>query len=271
VKKKNSISYKVTGISLIVALLLLIVTAVFINLTSTRTKLLAESNLIDTNQLYLLAVQVEQSPVAIVNNQKISAEEFNKFYVARDPVASSGLTIKDVKKALQLKCEIVNKLIIEKLVEQEAAKRDITASEQEIDARIAALKRTFPNQDKYNRHIARLPGGEDYIRRVAKSNILKDKLVEHEAVRGDDIDNDAQKTPDPANKKKVKKSRPTNASGVLIQRLKAKAEITNLLDDRHMILLRQTRLVAPGQKQKGLANIEVRVPEHLKKNLGGTK
>jgi hypothetical protein len=243
-------SRRLVGIIAIIALLLVAIISIIPNRNNTKPA--SDEVLLDTNSLYLAAVQAEPSPVATVNDQEISVEEFNKLYLARGGSSASKVTIKDVKKALVLKREITNNLIIKTLIEQAAAKHKVTVDEKEIDARMDALKKTFPNPDKYRLHIAQIPGGEDYLRSVARSNIFKEKLVDVMGVRLEASTTKAENT--------TKKDSGTGQfvrNAMLIQQLKAQAKISNWLEQRHIVMLRQTQLTGfPRETIKVATNLK---------------
>jgi hypothetical protein len=219
-------SRRLVGIIAIIALLLVAIISIIPNRNNTKPA--SDEVLLDTNSLYLAAVQAEPSPVATVNDQEISVEEFNKLYLARGGSSAS------------------------KVIEQAAAKHKVTVDEKEIDARMDALKKTFPNPDKYRLHIAQIPGGEDYLRSVARSNIFKEKLVDVMGVRLEASTTKAENT--------TKKDSGTGQfvrNAMLIQQLKAQAKISNWLEQRHIVMLRQTQLTGfPRETIKVATNLK---------------
>lgn len=250
---KTALNSSSRHIRVLAIIALLFVALLFVAIVSTVTNIYNTepaskpdpSDTTNTNSLYQTAVQAEQSPVATVNNQVIGAEAFNKLYLARTGHISSTITIKDVKKALALKRQIVGQLIVNTLVDQAAAKQNITVDKREIDASIDRLKKTFPSPEKYDLHVAQLPGGENYLRNVARTNLLKEKLVDVMGIKPDEKAYQTTKAAQAATAAQAKNGNTTESfirNALLIQQLKTQADISNLLEERHIVMLHQTKL-----------------------------
>lgn len=121
--------------------------------------------------------------VARVNKEDIQEEAFNEEYEIQsnlieaqmgegvlDQEISEGVTYKE-----QLKEEVLNSLILEELISQDASKKDIEVSEEEIDKSIEEMKNEMGGEEEYNKFLEEQNMDEEYIRNYTKKNILLPK------------------------------------------------------------------------------------------------
>ncbi len=90
---------------------------------------------------------VLKDPVAVVNGEKISKAELEKNF--KEAMASSGVgsTQLTADQKLQGYREILNGMIIEKLVDKQSA--NIQVSKEDLDAQLAKIKAQFPSEEVF--------------------------------------------------------------------------------------------------------------------------
>lgn len=118
--------------------------------------------------------------VAEVNGEEISLEEYEQEYSvykklyegqlgegALSEVGPDGTTLADI-----LKDDIMNKLILEKIVEQEAEKKDIKVNEEELNAAIAEIKESIGGEEKYDEFLIQSGFTEEYFQSNTEKELL---------------------------------------------------------------------------------------------------
>lgn len=118
--------------------------------------------------------------VAIVNDDIISLYELNQaFKPYRDKIRAMGYSLENERKMLfQVREELLNQLVSQKLTDQEIARLQITVDEAEVDAAIERFKQISYKTDETLRESLKLDGltMEDY-RREIKNQLLRNRLM----------------------------------------------------------------------------------------------
>lgn len=127
-----------------------------------------------------------ENVVARVNDEEIEEEVFEKEYDVQanlikkemgeevlEQEESDGMKVKD-----KLKEEILDSLILEEIISQDANEEGIKITEEEIDESIVDMKTSMGGQDQYDEFLEEQGIDEEYIRTFNKKNIL---LIKHKS------------------------------------------------------------------------------------------
>lgn len=115
--------------------------------------------------------------VAKVNGQEIKKEDLLKaLQVAQMQLAQMGRLPQGAPPAAFYR-EVLNNLVAQKLLQQEAKKQGITANDQEIDQQIASVKRQFPSEQDFQKALASQGITEASLRQEARDNIAFQKFL----------------------------------------------------------------------------------------------
>ncbi len=129
------------------------------------------------------SAEVVDRIVAVVNDDIILLSEFNEsFKPYADRIMTLGYSLEEERQTLfNIREEILNQLIDQKLTDQQIKQSKITVSENEIDKAIERLKETNLFTDEELREMLKAEGltMEEYQKRI-KDQILRAKLVNFE-------------------------------------------------------------------------------------------
>ncbi|MFH1784678.1 MAG: peptidylprolyl isomerase [bacterium] len=125
--------------------------------------------------------KIINKPVAIVNGEIITAKEFKKL---------SGPVIEQYEKVLEgedkderlkaLKKDLLNQLIEERLLIQEAKNKDVRATDIDIDDGIEEIKKNFDSDEEFKAELKKQDLSEKQFREKIKESLLVRKLIEKE-------------------------------------------------------------------------------------------
>ncbi len=144
--------------------------------------------------------QNEEGLVAKVNGEGITQEEYDiDFQVykniyekqlgegALSEIGSDGKTFES-----SLKQDVLDKLIVEKLIIQEATKKDITVTDEEVEEKIDQLIASFGGEDKYEEFLEKSNIPKDYFKENTKREILierhKGNFLEEESINEEEAE-----------------------------------------------------------------------------------
>lgn len=120
--------------------------------------------------------------VAKVNGQEIKKDELlQALQVAQMQLAQMGRLPQGAPPASFYR-EILDNLIAQKLLQQEAKKQGIKADEKEVDQQIAALKKRFPTEQDFQKALASQGVNEASLRQEARDNIAFQKYIKTEVL-----------------------------------------------------------------------------------------
>ncbi|HKV07393.1 MAG TPA: peptidylprolyl isomerase [Thermoanaerobaculia bacterium] len=120
--------------------------------------------------------------VAKVNGQEIKKEELLQgLQVAQMQLAQMGRLPQGAPPASFYR-EVLNNLIAQKLLQQEAKKQGIQADEKEVDQQIAAVKKRFPTEQDFQKALASQGINEASLRKEARENIAFQKYIRTEVL-----------------------------------------------------------------------------------------
>lgn len=125
--------------------------------------------------------KVVNKPVAIVNGEMITLDEYKK---VADPMIeqySKVFTGLDKESKLaELKKYILNQMIEEKILLQEAEKKKIKITDVDIDEGLKELKKSFTSEDDFKAELKRQNMTEKELRKKVKDSLSVRKLIEQE-------------------------------------------------------------------------------------------
>lgn len=115
--------------------------------------------------------------VAKVNGQEIKKEDLLKgLQIAQMQLAQMGRLPQGAPPASFYR-EVLENLIAQKLLQQEAKKQGLTADEKEVDQQIATLKTRFPTEEEFKKAIASQGVTETSLRQEARDSISFQKYL----------------------------------------------------------------------------------------------
>lgn len=120
--------------------------------------------------------------VAKVNGQEIKKEDLLQgMQIAQMQLAQMGRLPQGAPPASFYR-EVLNNIIAQRLLQQEAKKQGIKADEKEVDQQIAALKKRFPTEQDFQKALASQGVNEASLRQEARENIAFQKYLEAEVL-----------------------------------------------------------------------------------------
>ena len=130
-----------------------------------------------------------KDPVAVVNGEKISRAELEKNF--NDALTANGVPASKLTadQKLQGYNQILDGMIIEKLVNKQSA--DITVSKDEVDAQLAKIKKQFPSEDVFESEMKKSGLTMDKFTANLKRSIRQNKWMQAQ-VQGKDTVTDAE-------------------------------------------------------------------------------
>ncbi|MGI6711933.1 MAG: peptidylprolyl isomerase [Bacillota bacterium] len=166
----------------------------------------------------------EAKPVAVVNNEKISWESFNRYFeqvrISAQMMGTSFEGEEGKKNIAQLKNNTLDRMIDETLILQESKKRGIEVDQKEIQKNLEEqVKANFENDEKFREWLTFMKMTDQELERQIKVQLIIQKLFEQVSGKIEITDAEAQKhfEKDKNNWKKIK------VSHILISAQKNKA------------------------------------------------
>jgi peptidyl-prolyl cis-trans isomerase SurA len=120
----------------------------------------------------------QQGVVATVNGHPIFQTEVDKAYIAQlatNPQHQSPSS----DQADSLKLNILHTLIVETIVEQRAAKQNLTAADTEVDSKLAEMKAPY-TEEQFQAKLTASNLTLDELKRDLRRNLTQDKLINKE-------------------------------------------------------------------------------------------
>jgi peptidyl-prolyl cis-trans isomerase SurA len=120
----------------------------------------------------------QQGVVATVNGKPIFQTEVDKAYnaqLASNPRQQSP----SLDQADSLRLNILHTLIVEAILEQRAAKQNLTATDAEVDAKLAEMKAPY-TEEQFQAKLKASNLTLDELRRDVRRNLTQDKLINKE-------------------------------------------------------------------------------------------
>ncbi|WP_158736418.1 SurA N-terminal domain-containing protein [Alteribacillus sp. YIM 98480] len=124
--------------------------------------------------------------VAEVNGEEISKDEFESVYVSTlNTYAMQGMNIEEQDDGGEMKQQIqeqtVEQLIGQELLVQEANNRELSASQDEVEAELSSLKERFGSDEEFQQALESENLSEDDLQSDIEKQVKVEKLVEDEA------------------------------------------------------------------------------------------
>lgn len=125
--------------------------------------------------------------VATVNGQEIKKEDLLQgLQVAQMQLAQMGRLPQGAPPASFYR-EVLNNLIAQKLLQQEAKKQGIKADEKEVDQQIATLKKRFPTEQDFQKALASQGINEASLRQEARDTLAFQKYLKTEVLGNNQV------------------------------------------------------------------------------------
>lgn len=116
--------------------------------------------------------------VSRVNHDQISRSYFNQYCQLQYRINAKTVPVEDFKKfALEEKKKLLESLINYVLILQDAKKRNIKASKEEVDKQVAAFVKRFNSQEKLDEFLQSRKISLDNLRNEGTKNIIIGKLI----------------------------------------------------------------------------------------------
>lgn len=154
-----------------------------------------------------------KDPVAIVNGENISKADLEKSFgeaLAANGVSSSNLT---ADQKLQGYRQILDGMIIERLVDKQAA--DVKVSQDEVDAQLAKIKKQFPSEEVFESEMNKSGLTMDHFMSNLKKSMRQTKWMQSQVQGKDTITEADAKTFYDANTKEFANPDLVRASHIL--------------------------------------------------------
>ncbi|MGP4039823.1 SurA N-terminal domain-containing protein [Gracilibacillus sp. D59] len=116
----------------------------------------------------------EDKTVATINGEEINGSAYNRVYrLVKSSLQQQGQDVKDTEK---VKDQTLNELITQELIMQDAEKQGLSASQEEIDSKIAALKEQ--HGDQFASTLKKNGFTEETYKAQLKQNLVANKYME---------------------------------------------------------------------------------------------
>lgn len=120
----------------------------------------------------------DQDPVAIVNNEGIALEEFERqLEQVEASYTQQGVPIPQGDALTQLRQQVLQQLVQRTLVIQESDARSITATDEEIDAYYQSTLASFPDEETFKQALEREGLDQGELETLIAENIKVEKLL----------------------------------------------------------------------------------------------
>ncbi len=127
------------------------------------------------------ADKVENKIIAIVNNDVITEAELDVAITAAISDLEKEYSGAELEtKIAEVRGDLMNTLIEDRLILQEAKRRGVIVDDTEIEERFKDVKSRFPSEEEFEEEIERAGLRIDILKEKYKDNIMMAKLVTHE-------------------------------------------------------------------------------------------
>lgn len=122
----------------------------------------------------------EEDAIAIVNGEEISRESFET--LKSQVIEQQGITVAslDAETQSQLDAQVVDQLVSQALLEQAVSASGVVASQEDIDAQVAATVAQFGGDEAFNEALAAEGLSEEEFRAEVGENIATQAYLEQE-------------------------------------------------------------------------------------------
>jgi len=94
-------------------------------------------------------------PVAIVNDEEISRADFDmQLGLLEDSYAAQGIALPEGEALVEMQQQMLEQMVQQKLVIQEATSRNIEATDQEVEAQYQEARANFPDEESFDAALA---------------------------------------------------------------------------------------------------------------------
>ncbi len=123
-------------------------------------------------------IKTSNTIAAEVNGIKIPMAKFtSQLQTVLQQYASQGVTVKDSQKA-QIRKKVLDNLIGQELLYQDAEKKGITVTQQEITTQLDGIKKQFKDDAQYQSALKSQGITEDFLKSDIKMNITLNKYID---------------------------------------------------------------------------------------------
>jgi foldase protein PrsA len=115
--------------------------------------------------------------LGVVNGAPVSEQAFQQRIQLRQANLPSALGGANGEVSVALKRRVVWELIDEKLLNEEAARRDVTIADADVQQALTAFKAGFANHAAYEQYLANYPGGLTALQIEQRASLLRSRLA----------------------------------------------------------------------------------------------
>ena len=124
---------------------------------------------------------VENKILAVVNDDVVTETDLDEALSSSIDDLKKEYSGEELKtKTEEVRKELLNQMIENKLILQEAKKANIAVDDNEVEQRLKDVKSRFPSEDIFYAEIEKSGVSTDVLKRRYKENIMMGKLVDHE-------------------------------------------------------------------------------------------
>ena len=116
--------------------------------------------------------------VATVNEIQVSQDEVDEyvsFILSQDPEGGADLTDEERR---ELEINIIDSLLVVKLLEQYAEANNISASQEEIDMQMDAIIASYESESEFDNDLKEQNVDRGFLEKELKSQILRSKIFQ---------------------------------------------------------------------------------------------
>ena len=122
--------------------------------------------------------------LAVVNDEVVTETDLDEALASGIDELKKEYSGDELKaKTEEARKELLNQMIENKLILQEAKKDNITADDSEVESRLRDVKSRFPSEDVFYAEVEKSGVSTEVLKKRYRDNIMMTKLVDHE-VRG---------------------------------------------------------------------------------------
>jgi peptidyl-prolyl cis-trans isomerase SurA len=117
--------------------------------------------------------------LATVNGKAIMKSEVDKAYAAQLGEAQQQQQLSQ-EQSDSLRLNVLQALINDEILQQRAAKMNLTATNEEVDAKLAEMKAPYPNEDEFNQRLKANHTTIEEVKNDLRRSLTMDKLLNKE-------------------------------------------------------------------------------------------
>lgn len=122
--------------------------------------------------------EVVNEIVAVVNDEVITKQDLDKFFLPLKLQLKSRYSGKELEENLKkAKDNLLNKMVQDKLLLEEAKKNNLTVSEERVERKLGSIRQNFPTNEEFKKYLERSGMKVSDLKERYRQQFLIDKLV----------------------------------------------------------------------------------------------